>query len=71
MEFLFTFQAIPGETDNLSGGRNALQIEMPLRELMRNFFDEIKSIEVNRLGSGVLYDYHSQAWQSESELYKN
>ncbi|WP_289847718.1 polyamine aminopropyltransferase [Pseudoalteromonas sp. C2R02] len=37
----------------------------------RNFFDEIKSIEVNRLGSGVLYDYHSQAWQSESELYKN
>lgn len=37
----------------------------------RNFFNEIKSIEVNRLGSGVLYDYHSKAWQNESELYKN
>ncbi|SFB88447.1 polyamine aminopropyltransferase [Pseudoalteromonas denitrificans] len=37
----------------------------------RNFFKEVKSIEINRLGSGVLYDYHSKAWQSESELYKN
>ncbi len=37
----------------------------------RNFFDNIKSIEVNRLGSGILYEYHRQAWEAESELYKN
>lgn len=36
-----------------------------------NFFKDIKSVEVNRLGSGVLYDYHNQAWQKEEELYKN
>ncbi|MBQ4861600.1 polyamine aminopropyltransferase [Pseudoalteromonas sp. MMG013] len=35
------------------------------------FFDGNKSIEVNRLGSGVLYDYYRQAWQTEAELYKN
>ncbi|WP_086745981.1 polyamine aminopropyltransferase [Pseudoalteromonas ulvae] len=36
-----------------------------------NFFSSNKEIEVNRLGSGVLYDYYRQAWQTESELYKN
>ncbi|WP_233520625.1 polyamine aminopropyltransferase [Flocculibacter collagenilyticus] len=36
-----------------------------------NFFDNNSVIEVNRLGSGVLYDYYRQAWQAESELYKN
>ncbi|MFT5879049.1 MAG: spermidine synthase [Moritella sp.] len=36
-----------------------------------NFFDQIKDIEVNRIGSGVLYDYNRLAWKTESELYKN
>ncbi|RZM83868.1 spermidine synthase [Pseudoalteromonas rubra] len=35
------------------------------------FFDKNKEIEVNRLGSGMLYDYYRQAWQTEDELYKN
>ena len=35
-----------------------------------NFFNNIDTIAVNRLGSGVLYEYHRQAWQTESELYK-
>jgi spermidine synthase len=35
------------------------------------YFEQIKSIEVNRLGSGQLYDYYRSAWQIESELYKN
>jgi spermidine synthase len=36
-----------------------------------HYFEQIKSIEVNRLGSGQLYDYYRKAWQIESELYKN
>jgi GTP-binding protein LepA len=30
-------------TDNLGDNRSASQVEMPLRELMRGFFDELKS----------------------------
>jgi len=36
-----------------------------------NFYDKMDTIEINRLGSGVLYDYNREAWQTESELYKN
>ncbi len=43
MQILFKHEAIIGSTENLGSSRNALNIEMPLRELMRNFFDEIKS----------------------------
>ncbi|MBP9763452.1 MAG: translation elongation factor 4 [Candidatus Pacebacteria bacterium] len=43
MQILFKHEAIIGSTENLGSKRNALNIEMPLRELMRNFFDEIKS----------------------------
>jgi spermidine synthase len=35
------------------------------------FFDNNKDIEINSLGSGVMYDYYRQAWQTETELYKN
>ncbi|WP_439331991.1 polyamine aminopropyltransferase [Pseudoalteromonas caenipelagi] len=35
------------------------------------FFELENTIEVNQLGSGRLYDYYRQAWQLESELYKN
>ncbi len=43
MQILFKHEAVIGSTENLGSSRNALNIEMPLRELMRNFFDEIKS----------------------------
>ncbi|RRS10138.1 polyamine aminopropyltransferase [Pseudoalteromonas sp. J010] len=36
-----------------------------------HFFDDAKDIEVNQLGTGKLYDYYRQAWQTEDELYKN
>lgn len=36
-----------------------------------HYFEQINTIEVNRLGSGILYDYYRQAWQVETELYKN
>jgi len=44
MQLLFKHEAIVGATDNLGSNRNELSVEMPLRELMRNFFDEIKSV---------------------------
>lgn len=44
MQVLFQHEAIIGNTENISGSRNALIAEIPLRELMRNFFDEIKSV---------------------------
>ena len=50
MQLLFDHEAEIGETENFgdlsglhSGNRNVLSVKMPLRELMRNFFDELKS----------------------------
>lgn len=43
MKILFKHEAVVGATHNWGKNRNELEVEMPLRELMRNFFDEIKS----------------------------
>lgn len=43
MQLLFEHEVVILETENFSGNRTALHIEMPLRELMRNFFDNLKS----------------------------
>lgn len=34
-----------------------------------NFYSNINEIKVNYLGSGVLFEYHHQAWQVEQGLY--
>lgn len=44
MTKLYEHEAILGDSENFGDNRTALNIEMPLRELMRNFFDELKSI---------------------------
>jgi len=44
MKILFEHEAITGETETFSDGRIALSAEMPLRELMRGFFDKLKSV---------------------------
>jgi len=44
MPLLYEHEAEIGITENWSGGRTSLTVEMPLREMMRNFFDELKSI---------------------------
>ena len=31
-----------------------------------NYFEQVNDIEVNRLGSGRLYDYYRAAWQIET-----
>jgi GTP-binding protein LepA len=44
MQLLFDHEAEIGETENFGDNRSTLSLKMPLRELMRNFFDELKSV---------------------------
>ena len=43
MQLLFDHEGEIGETENFGDNRSTLSVKMPLRELMRNFFDELKS----------------------------
>jgi GTP-binding protein LepA len=43
MQLLFVHEAIVKETHTIND-RQSISVEMPLRELMRNFFDEVKSV---------------------------
>jgi GTP-binding protein LepA len=43
LQLLFEHEAVVHNTENWGDNRSALTLEMPLRELMRNFFDEVKS----------------------------
>ncbi|MFA6254040.1 MAG: translation elongation factor 4 [Candidatus Paceibacterota bacterium] len=44
MTLLYDHEATIVGTQNFGDDRTAFDIEMPLRELMRNFFDEVKSV---------------------------
>ncbi|MDD5318660.1 MAG: translation elongation factor 4 [Candidatus Pacebacteria bacterium] len=44
MPMLYDHEAEASETETFGDGRTALTIRMPLRELMRGFFDELKSV---------------------------
>jgi len=44
MQILFEHEAQVGESGIFGDSRTSVQFEMPLRELMRNFFDELKSV---------------------------
>lgn len=44
MQLLYPHEASAEETTDFGDGRTKLIVIMPLRELMRNFFDEIKSV---------------------------
>ncbi len=43
-QLLYDHEAVVGDTETLSDGKTRLAAEMPLRELMRGFFDRLKSI---------------------------
>ncbi len=43
-KILYDHEGILQATDVFSGERFAMHVDMPLRELMRNFFDELKSV---------------------------
>ncbi|MBU6390330.1 translation elongation factor 4 [Patescibacteria group bacterium] len=44
MQLLFKHEAVVGESESFGDNRMSVSFEMPLRELMRNFFDELKSV---------------------------
>ena len=44
MPLLYEHEATVETTDNFSEGRVIVKVVMPLRELMRNFFDKLKSV---------------------------
>lgn len=44
MQLLYEHEAEVGETETFGDGRARIALMMPLRELMRNFFDALKSI---------------------------
>lgn len=44
VQILYEFEAELGETENFGDTRTSLVFEMPLRELMRGFFDRLKSV---------------------------
>ncbi len=44
MPFLYDHEAEVGDTESFGEGRSRVTIKMPLREMMRGFFDELKSI---------------------------
>lgn len=44
MQLLYEHEAEATHTETFGDGRTRLEINMPLRELMRNFFDELKSV---------------------------
>ena len=44
MPFLYEHEATIKGTDNFGDSRSSIDLEMPLRELMRNFFDDMKSL---------------------------
>ncbi|KKQ04166.1 MAG: Elongation factor 4 [Parcubacteria group bacterium GW2011_GWA2_36_24] len=43
MQILFEHEGEVGEIENFGDNRSSVSAKMPLRELMRNFFDELKS----------------------------
>ena len=43
-QLLYEHEAVVGDTESLPDGKVQLSAEMPLRELMRGFFDKLKSI---------------------------
>ncbi len=44
MPFLYDHEASVSETENFGDNRSSVSLSMPLRELMRGFFDDLKSI---------------------------
>ncbi len=44
MTLLYEHEAEIGDSENFGDNRTSLTVKMPLRELMRNFFDKIKSV---------------------------
>jgi GTP-binding protein LepA len=58
LEMMYEHEAELGKTDNFGDTRTAVHFEMPLRELMRGFFDKLKSV-TSGFGS-ISYDFSGE-----------
>ncbi|MEK7646650.1 MAG: translation elongation factor 4 [Patescibacteria group bacterium] len=58
MKSIFDHEGTVTSVDNFGDNRSMLTMEMPLRELMRNFFDEIKSVSSGY--ASISYDITSE-----------
>lgn len=63
MQILFEHEALVGESELFGDERTAIGFEMPLRELMRNFFDELK-----RVSSGFASLSYELAGMKEADV---
>jgi GTP-binding protein LepA len=66
MQLLFVHEAEVGETHSFKDGRSAIDSKMPLRELMRNFFDELKSL--SRGYASLSYEQGEMRWADVVKL---
>lgn len=58
MKSIFEHEGEVIATDNFGDNRNIISLNMPLRELMRNFFDEVKSVSSGY--ASISYDISEQ-----------
>ena len=61
MPLLYDHEAELGDSETFGDGRTALSVKMPLRELMRNFFDELKSVSSGFASLSYEFDNMRQA----------
>lgn len=61
MQILYEHEAESKETETFGDGRTKLVIEMPLRELMRGFFDKIKSVTSGYASISYEFSEHRDA----------
>ncbi|MEK9182869.1 MAG: translation elongation factor 4 [Patescibacteria group bacterium] len=68
MQILFDHEAEIGETENFGDNRSSLSVKMPLRELMRNFFDELKSASSGYGSISYQVDDRKQAFVTRLDM---
>ena len=61
MQLLFDHEAEVGDADNFGDNRSTMAVKMPLRELYRNFFDELKSISSGYASISYVIDENREA----------
>jgi len=69
MQLLYKHEGIILETENVGLRRNALVVDMPLRELMRNFFDELKSVSSGYASISYEIGEYKEAHVTKLEVY--
>jgi GTP-binding protein LepA len=69
MHVLYSHESVVNYTDNLGDNRSSLEVEMPLRELMRGFFDELKSVSSGYASLSYEINDFRQADVAKIEIY--